>query len=139
MRRSVLATAAVLCISLFFASSAWALCSQADLTGNWRIYVSGSDNFGSFWTRCTIRIGSTGNVVVGSGSLCLTDEGEQFGLTGGTLTLRSASACWVSGTVNTPNGTNRVRDAGLDRGKTVISGVGIDPVGERFSFTGVKR
>jgi len=27
----------------------------------------------------------------------------------------------------------------MDSGKTVISGVGIDPEGERFAFTGVKR
>lgn len=137
MRRSTMAGIATFGVMLLVVPSAWAACTQAQLAGSWRVHVHGATaGDGSFWTRCALTIGATGNV---SGS-CLTDEGDGFNLTpGGRLTVVNTTACVITGTVRTPQGTNLIRDAAMDSGKTVISGVGIDPEGERFAFTGVKR
>src|SRR5687768_18567096 len=136
MRRSTISGVATFGVALLVASSAGAACTQAQLAGSWRVHVHGATaGDGSFWTRCALTIGSTGNV---SGS-CLPDEGPGFTLSGGRLTVVNTTACVITGTVRTPQGTNLIRDAAMDSGKTVISGVGIDPEGERFAFTGVKR
>jgi hypothetical protein len=137
MNRSRISGVASFAIVLLFASSAWAACTQANLAGQWRVHVHGATaDAGAYWARCAITIGSTGNV---SGS-CLTDDNQSFTLpSGGKLTVTSPTACVVTGTVKTPDGNNAIRDAAMDAGKTVISGVGIDPGGERFAFTGVKR
>jgi hypothetical protein len=137
MRRSTASSLAAFCVVLLFASSAWAACTQGQLAGKWRVHVHGATaGAGSFWTRCAITIGSTGNL---SGS-CRTDEGENFTLpSGGKLTVDNPTACVMTGTVKTPHGNNAIMDAAMDAGKTVISGVGIDPEGERFAFTAVKR
>jgi hypothetical protein len=139
MRRSTISGVATFGVALLVASSAWAACTQADLTGSWRVHVHGATpGDGSFWTRCAITIAATTGNVSGS---CRTDEGVNFNLeAGGRLrVVAPLAACVVTGTVNTPEGVNRILDAGIDRGKTVISGVGIDPNGDRFAFTGVKR
>ncbi len=137
MRRSTISAVAAFGVTLLIASSAWAACTQADLTGMWRVHVHGATpGEGSFWTRCAITIAASGNV---SGS-CRTDEGVNFNLpAGGRLLVVTPAACVVTGTVRTPQGVNRILDAAIDSGKTVISGVGIDPAAERFAFTGVKR
>lgn len=137
MRRSTISAVAAFGVALLVASSAWAACTQAQLAGSWRVHVHGATaGDGSFWTRCALTIGATGNV---TGS-CLPDEGPGFNIVpGGRLTVVNTTACVITGTVRTPQGTNLIRDAAMDSGKTVISGVGIDPEGERFAFTGVKR
>ena len=138
MRRSTMSGVATFGVALLVASSAWAACTQADLTGMWRVHVHGATaGEGSFWTRCAITIAATTGNVSGS---CRTDEGVNFTLpAGGRLTVVTPAACIVTGTVRTPQGVNRILDAAIDSGKTVISGVGIDPTAERFAFTGVKR
>jgi hypothetical protein len=138
MRRSTIAGVATFGVALLVASSAWAACIQADLTGMWRVHVHGATpGEGSFWTRCAITIAATTGNVSGS---CRTDENVNFNLTGRlTITIANGPACLVTGSVSSPQGVNRILDAAMDRGKTVISGVGIDPEAERFAFTAVKR
>ena len=137
MSRSTISGVASFGVVLLFASSAWAACTQAQLGGQWRVHVHGAlAGSGSYWTRCSVTIGPTGSV---SGS-CVTDDNESFTMpSGGKLTVINTTACVVTGTVKTPAGNNVIKDAAMDNGKTVISGVGIDPEGERFAFTGVKR
>ena len=137
MRRSTISGVATFAGMLLVASSAWAACTQADLTGVWRLHVHGATSEGSFWTRCGITIAATTGNVSGS---CRTDEGLNFNLTGRlTITAANGLACLVTGSVSSPQGVNRIHDAAMDRGKTVVSGVGIDPDSERFAFTAVKR
>lgn len=140
MRRSNVSAIATFVVVLLMASSAWAACVQTDVVGIWRVYVNGASEDGGFWTWCSITVNATG--AVAAGGTCRNSDGEPRTVTGGHLTLTSASACVVKGNLVTSGvntRTHTISDSALDRGKTVITGVGKDADGSPWTFTGVKR
>jgi hypothetical protein len=123
-------------VSLFLiltASLAWAACAQSDLQGTWQAYAVDLD--GSYWIRCTVKIGAGGGIT--TGKPCKDSEGGQFQTTsGGHLSL--TSACIVKGTVSIGGAAAEVIHATLDKGRSVVTGVGDDEIGGAFIFNAIK-
>lgn len=137
MRTSRVTAIAVFVVVLLMASSAWAACLQGDVAGRWRVYINGASEDGGFWTWCSVTITSSGAV---TGGTCRNSDGGSEAVTGGRLNLTSPDACVLKGSLITSRtGTHTITDSALDRGKTVITGVGKDADGSPWTFTGVKR
>jgi hypothetical protein len=123
---------------LLMTSAASAACIQGNLTGTWRLYITGADDVGMFWVRCQIVVLGGGGIK--SGIVCRADDNEALTTTGGTLTL--SSTCLITGAIAVEGEeslTATIVQGALDRGKTVASGVGRITGGDTFTFTMIKK
>ena len=120
-----------------------ATCTQADLTGTWYLnafVVSSVDSLG-YWTKCKLSVNSAG-AISRAGSSCLYDVGATRKVSG---SLRINRACAISAATfslwdpfDVLAGTTKLNFGTLDRGKTVMTGVGDASTVEPWVFTGVK-
>ena len=134
LRSAALAIVAV----LTFTAVVEAACLTTDLNNTtWYAYIT----YHGGWTRCIVKIDSAGAVI--SGTACKTydanDGASTDTVTGGTLAVRT-SCLVVNGKVITANtGTHTITEAMLDRGKSVLVGVGRDTATEPWQFSAVKK
>lgn len=140
MLRRLLRTAVpVPALLLLAATSAGADCVTSDLQGTWRVYQTVITNEGIGWLRCTIRLSLAG--VVQSGGSCVDATGDSAPTSGGQLA--ATAACAVTGTIKITTDLGQVVftiNAGLDRGKSVLTGIGTFPQTLEFAtFTATKR
>lgn len=123
---------------LTFSAVVEAACATTDLNNTtWFAYIT----YHGGWTRCILRIDDTGSVV--AGTACKVYDGTTGAstdtVTGGTLAVRT-SCLVVGGKVFTQNaGTHTITEAMLDRGKTMLVGVGKDSPSEPWAFSAVKK
>ena len=132
-RRFAIAVPMLLAV-LLTVTPAWAACALTDLTGSWFAYAVATTSAGAFWERCTLRVEADGDLV--AGTPCRFHDDSANSITGGHLNV--SSSCVVTGTILTAQGSAIIKHAALDRGKTVISGVGAgsDLI---FLFSAIKR
>jgi hypothetical protein len=136
----------LLAICLLSGNLAHAACTQADLTGKWRFFVTQVDVDVAVrleWTHCTIEFLGTGAVKTSTSS-CKTFDGGTVSFAS-TAKLTVATGCAVTGTLHLAGGGDSdvtrviVSSAQMDRGKSVIAGVGKTNVAEdRLSFSAIK-
>jgi hypothetical protein len=132
--RSAIVTAIL--ATLLSALPVWAACTQAHLTGTWRLYAFGAEapDDVPFWAFCTIRVLAGG--AIQSGTVCTYDDESTETVTGGQLTVNNG--CVVTGTF-IGDGVTTIRHATLDRGKRVLMGVAKSDDGGFAMFTGAKK
>jgi len=133
----------VLLLTLTPVLSCSAACSQADLSGTWYVnafFVGSADSLG-YWTKCKLSINSAG-AVSRSSSSCIYDIGVTRKVSG---TMKVNSACQISATTlslwdafDARTGATKINFATMDRGKSVMVGVGDASTVEPWMFTGVK-
>jgi len=123
--------------------AAHAACTQADLRGNWYLNtfsVSADDGLG-YWARCKLVVNSAG-AFGRTTSICRFDTGFIVGVSG---RLSVKSSCIVApATITFFDGfgaalaTTRINFAVVDRGKSVMNGVGDAGFLEPYTFVAVK-
>jgi len=134
LRSAALAVVAV----LTFTAVVEAACLTTDLNNTtWYAYIT----YHGGWTRCVVKIDGIGAVV--SGTACkIYDEttgASTDTVTGGSLAVRT-SCLVLNGTVITENtGKHTITEAMLDKGKTILIGVGKDTSTEAWAFSAVKK
>jgi hypothetical protein len=116
--------------STVFGSSAYALCTQADTVGVWRVYGEFNNNIG----RCTIVIASNG-AVAASSSCYIPGVVAAAPLLG---RLFYQTNCHVFGQL-TLRGTTSNVDAWISKGKDSISGMIWSSATNGHSISGVKQ
>jgi len=124
--------------------NAQAKCTAADLPGVWFahvFFVDETTTLGS-WTRCKLKLNSKGRFNT-TNSSCVVDTGERLFIAG---RFTGKSSCNLNPVrinfFDTSGDFVRVSiiDFGnLDKGKTVISGVGDKGTDFPFIFTAIKR
>ena len=122
---------------LTFAAAAEAACATTDLNSTqWFAYIK----FTGGWSRCAVNIGASGSVAMGTTCSSFEDGAitNSESVTGGVLSI--STACVVTGRIDTnESGRHTVVHATLDRGKTVIIGVGKDANNDSWHFSAVKK
>jgi hypothetical protein len=120
--------------------AAEAVCEPTQLDNTiWYVYI----NFPGGWSRCFVRIGADGDVLSTADTRCNAYEAgagsNTESITGGALSV--SSGCVVTGFIQTSaTGRHNITHAALDRGRTVLIGVGKDPAsGEAWQFNGVRK
>lgn len=117
-----------------------AACTSTELAGTWKTYAYLTDNVDSGWSRCTIKVGSGGNVKTttsckekeaGTGATRVRD------VTGGSISVQSN--CKISGDFSLDGCKNTISEGWISTDATVVSGVGRDCSGFIFLFNGIKR
>jgi hypothetical protein len=101
----------------------------------WFAYIGFTDG----WSRCTVNVGSDGAVTGGTCSSYEFGVGtETESVTAGSLAI--TTGCVVTGFIRTNlSGRHTLTHAALDKGKSVLIGVGKDTNGEAWQFSAVKR
>lgn len=129
----------ILVLILFgFSNSTYALCSQLDLQGTWRVYVNRFSTTGQFigWRFCRIDLDSSGNLIIAT-SFCKDQNNQTTLYDGGKLTIQSS--CAMSGTID-KTGTERFAQGWLSRDKLTFHGVGKKFDNSKlYSFDAVKQ
>ena len=134
---------ALLAVGIAFPGAALAKCKQKDVKGNWYaqiFFVDASVNEG-FWLNCKFKLNSKGVFDVGN-SQCQIDSGEIYTAEG---QFEINKNCMIDPvTINyydaTPAlvGTSILDFGMLDRGKSVMHGLGDSGTNEPFMFSAVK-
>jgi hypothetical protein len=134
---------ALLAVGIAFPAAAQAKCKQKDVKGTWYaqiFFVDSTVNEG-FWLNCKFKLNSKGVFDVGS-SQCQLDSGEIY-TTEGQFTINKT--CQVDPVTityydATPAivGTSILNFGMLDRGKSVMHGLGDSGTNEPFMFSAVK-
>jgi hypothetical protein len=131
--------------SLMIGGSAWAKCKKADLKGTWSVYITDLDEEDPpGWGKCKFVITKGGNLNVKKSS-CKSQRGTTYDFSNGKFTVRNK--CKVTATLDLEGeGTLKIDEAWLAKGKQVMSGVGYDedseggdPEEDVFTFTAIKR
>ena len=129
-------------LTVVTATSSRAACALINLVGNWNFYTIGWDDadegwFEPYWAYGPLTVTSTG--AINTGTSIRTPEGEVISFTGGKLAI--SSACTVSGTIKLGSGvgTITIKNAAMDSGKTVVTGVYTITDGSKGLFNLLKR
>jgi hypothetical protein len=128
---------AVLVAALATPGIADASCTSASANGNWDFYNVYGGSYDMSWTRCWGGIINNGFVT----ATCTSNDGQSSTVIG---LLYIASTCRVTGnlTQTFANGftlTDKITQATLTAGNTIISGVGKSNDGQLFQFQGTHR
>jgi hypothetical protein len=116
-----------------------ASCLASDVRGHtWYTYVKWTGG----WTRCTIRVTSTGAIAAATGACRLYDEDTATFTTldlvsGGSITVNTTT-CLVTGVIKTSLGTHTIVEGRVDPGKTLIVGAGRDGNADAWTFSAVR-
>ena len=129
-------------LTVVTATSSWATCALTNLVGNWNFYSIGWDNadgggFEPYWVYGPFTVTSTGTLK--TGTTVRDASGGVISLTGGKLAV--SSACTVSGTIKLGSGVGTItlKNAAMDSGKTVVTGVYTVTDGSKGFFNLLKR
>ena len=129
--------------SLLAATGAHAACAQADLVGNWQLYVvtfDGTSVNDAGWVRCgiTVSAAATNNVRLATGGVGRNDLGVNYPVVtvGSTLTVNAA--CGVSGVIKSNPFSLTITQMTMSLDQTRLTGVGSVTGGQLFMATGEK-
>lgn len=120
-------------------AQAWAACTSSDRAGTWQVYLMLMDDVDAGWTKCTVKVRSSGAVRSGTGcTVKMAGSGAQSAsVQGGTINL--SRACKVTGNIKAGGCKSTIKEGWLSRDKIMMSGVGTDCNGLVFQINGVKR
>jgi len=133
----------VLVLGLGFAGSAQAKCLQKNIKGNWYaqiFFVDTASNEG-YWLNCKFKLNSKGSFSTASSS-CQVDQGDVYTVEG---QMTVTKKCRIDPVIitfydDTPAivGTSTLDFGIVDKGKSVMHGLGDAGTSEPFLFSAVK-
>ena len=107
-------------------SSAWAACTQADMTGLWHVYTTAVTNSGYIWAHCRVRIDGTGKATA---PFCVFSNGQKAPLVNASIKIDKPAFCVFKGSFNVGPLKQTVRHITLASDKKTAKGVGTSPAG----------
>lgn len=128
---------------ILLAGSAHAKCTQKSIKGNWYAQMFFVDTASSegYWLNCKLKLSSKGNFDTAS-SRCQFDSGEEFTVAGQLLVSKK---CMVEpftitfyDDASNIVGTSTLNFGIVDKGKSVMHGLGDSGTTEPFVFSAVK-